>query len=85
MVSFLVLFSLVLMIFTLPETNFNREYAMRHQSTIELKTFVELLSFTDGYNAKLSWIESVRRTVEVLKCPALPWAILNFGIALSAV
>jgi hypothetical protein len=83
--SFLAIANFVFMILSFPELNFDREFALRHPSTRERKTFVELLSFTNGYDREASVLKSLRRSIAVMRYPALPWAILTFGIPMGLV
>lgn len=85
MVTILVLISFLLMLFTLPETKFNREFAVRHASKARLRNFIELLNFRDGYDRDIYWRDGFHRTLKVWKRPALHWATLNYSITLSAV
>jgi hypothetical protein len=75
------------MFLTFPELNFDRRCALRYPTNGlgKTKTFTELLSFTDGYDKEASILKSLRRSLVLLKYPALPWAILNFGFPLGMV
>ena len=74
--------NLILMILFMPETNFNREVAMTNPS-IAKKTFFQYMSVTGGYDRRCSWFRSLWTPFTLLKYPALPWAILNFGVLLG--
>jgi MFS family permease len=83
---FLAMFALALMMASFPELNFDREFALRHPPTEpNAKTWIERLSFTDGYDPGASILRSLHRSIVLLKYPALPWAVLTFSIPIAVV
>jgi hypothetical protein len=83
---FLAMLALALMMASFPELNFDREFALRHPpKEPNTKTWIERLSFTDGYDPQASILRSLHRSVVLLKYPALPWAVLTFSIPIAVV